>query len=185
MTNIQNHLDFIDIAEQYCEKPVRFRIQISVDGPDYILMRTRHIKYEQIDKNLTDFIYTINNKKLKKVDLFVYYKATLPWKIFHEICSDETKTEDYIKFWHDKNNYFNDLIINKNMGFGTSACYGPSLEYPYPYTIQDGVDIAHFANKIEHSDLEKKYGYCNMPLLSLGLTPEMEKTKFYHQSGCG
>lgn len=80
-----------------------------------------------------------------------------------------------------------DSVINKNVAFSTGSCFGPALEYPYNYTIQDGLDFSAFAQKIDRLKLDERYNRpSNMPLLTSGFVKERE-LQIYEFSGfqCG
>jgi len=185
--NIQNHLDFIEVMEKYCEQnDIIFELQISIDGPTPINKITRGYNFEECHKKTDDFIKKLNQIKLKKVHIGISYKATLPWAIYKQICSSIESIENYISFWKNESDYFNDLIINRNVNFSVGSCYGPSLEAPYKYTVQDGIDMANFSNMIFCHNLDEKYNtLTNMPLLSCGLVVPEDINVYNFSSGCG
>lgn len=187
LTGIQNHLDFIDIIENNsCKDKVVLKLQISTDGPDFILNETRHYKYSVLKNQVKDFIKTLNTKKLRKVDLYITYKATWPWKIYDLVCSNDNNLKEYIEFLINEENELKDLTINQNVNFSVGSMWGPCLEYPYPYTVEDGCKFSHYARMIDAKGYNKKYGRdVNFPILTSGFVrPDSEKL-YTFTNGCG
>ena len=81
---------------------------------------------ETTEEELLTLIEKLNQIKLKKVHVGISYKATLPWVIYRQICSSIESIEEYLSFWKNESDYFNDLIINGNVNFSVGSCYGPS-----------------------------------------------------------
>lgn len=186
-TGNEQHLHLIDLIEQYAEHRILLEMQISVDGPTAISQKTRHYNYEDLEKDVIDFIDILNKKKLKKTKVVISYKSTLPWSLYHEICSSTSGLIDYLDFWSNTESMMWDNVINKNVAFSTGSCFGPALEYPYNYTIQDGLDFSAFAQKIDRLKLDERYNRpSNMPLLTSGFVKERE-LQIYEFSGfqCG
>ena len=185
--NIQNHLDFIEVMEKYCQQnEIHFEMQISIDGPTPINKITRGYDFEDCHKKTKELIEKLNQIKLKKVHVGISYKATLPWVIYRQICSSIESIEEYLSFWKNESDYFNDLIINGNVSFSVGSCYGPSFKAPYRYTVQDGIEMANFSNMIFCHHLDEKFdALVNMPLLSCGLVIPEDENVYNFNSGCG
>ena len=186
MTGYQKQLDFINIIEKAAINDIDLMIQISTDGPDSILQLTRHYNYENLRKEVFSFIKELNTRKLRKTRINLIYKSTLPWSIYKDICSEDKKILEYLNFFVNECNDIQDLNLNQNVSFDIGSIFGPSLEYPYPYTVKDGIDMAHFANKCERMNLDKIFNRAaNLPLLTTGFVEEEEKSLYGPKLGCG
>lgn len=185
MTDINNHIKFIDILEEYSpQEKVCVPLQVSVDGPDWISEQTRHYKYQDLKDNLIHFIDIINSKKLKKVRIDLHLKATMPWELFHQIFSSKEKMEEYYDFWYNEENDINERIINGQLKFNAHNCFIPSLVWPYSYLKEDGIEIANIAKMVDSYKLPEKYHReTNMVLDIFGFSEVNEN--YLPCGGCG
>lgn len=168
MTDINNHIKFINILEEYSpQKEVHIPLQVSVDGPDWISENTRHYKYEALKNNVLKFIEIINSKKLNKVKIDLHFKATIPWDLFKEIFTSKEKIEEYYDFWYNEEKDINNHIINGHLNFNAHNCFVPSLVWPYKYIKDDGIEITRIAKLIDSYNLPEKYCYDSNMVLDI------------------
>lgn len=194
-TNIQNHIELIKNLDKNLTKDFYVHIQISMDGPDWILSQTRHIKYDIIKNNLENFIKEFNNYYLEHINLSINYKATWPWRIYKEVNKDIDLVKDYLDFCVQEEKNINKIIFNKKINFNTKAMLGPMLEIPYNYTQQDGIDMATFLftqysyiTDLREKTIELKNQPLFMPILTLGLDRVLENEQniyFCNANKCG
>lgn len=173
LTPVETHLKLIECIEKYNQNnDFHLSLQISVDGPDEISLRTRHYKYEEIHNNLALFIEKINNVKLKKTKLDIHYKSTLPLDILKEVVSSKEKYTYFVDFFMKEEEFFLEEIKNKKVDFSVGSCFGGSIVYPIECTQQDGIAFTYYAKMLDSWDIGKKYNYkyeFNMVLAYCGL----------------
>lgn len=185
LTDVQNHLDLINILEQYGPRDrYVLPIQISVDGPDWILSQTRHYKYQALKNNVLKFIDALNKTKLKKCHIDLNYKATLPWEVFEKIISSKESMEEYYDFWLAEEEDIGNKVINGNVHFKVHNGYVPALVWPYQYVKEDGLKITAAAQLIDANRLYKKYHLDRNMILEIFGFDEVERN-YDPIGGCG
>ena len=187
--NWKQNLIFFQYVDKIINNHLTIDMQISFDGPTWISEQTRGYDSKVIENNLTNFFNSINSMHLKHIQLNISLKATIPWPIFRTLCSDKKLLEEYIEYALMLESKYNDLNINKNVTFTTTALLAGGLESPYEYTVQDGIDAANMARQIDKWGLDKKYRTdVNLPLQFFGLKPHNDGNVFNYNIGnscCG
>ena len=185
MTDVQNQLDLIDDVEKYGpNEHYQFPLQISVDGPDWILEQTRHYKFEDLKKKIFEFIDAINRTKLHKVNVDLNLKATHPWSVLSKIISSKESIDEYYSFWNQVQYELSERVINGNLRIKTFNGFAPSLVYPDNFTKDDGILVANAARLVEDYDLARKYGLCFNPIFDIFGFDEIQNP-YGHQGSCG
>lgn len=185
----QNFIQFIDTLIEICDKPFKFNIQISLDGPDSILSKTRFIEYSKIKTQLMDIINYYNGKKMKNVCVDFFYKTTISFDILKEICKTQQSKIDFFKFFRDELLDIRENIFNPNMSFSHDtkvARVAPVA--PENYTIQDGIDLARMTREFDAIDWAKM-GFtegsgANLPVMLFD-AQEAHERPYQGYSNCG
>lgn len=185
----EQNLIFFKYIDKIVDKPIQVDMQISFDGPKWISEQTRGYDPIIIENNLTQFLNALNTTHLKHLRINISLKATIPWPIFKTLCSDRQLAEEYIEYALMLESKYNDLNLNKNVTFVTSALLAGGIESPYKYTVQDGIDIANYARQFDRWGLEKKYKTeVNLPLQFFGFKSHNDSNVYNYNIGnscCG
>jgi sulfatase maturation enzyme AslB (radical SAM superfamily) len=184
--NSDNYVELIKELDKNLDRKIQMHIQISMDGPDWILSQTRHIEYSKIKNNLINFINKFNSIQLKNIEILITYKATWTWEIYKEVNKNIDSIKQYLTFCKQEENDINNIIFNKQVHFSVGGMYGPMLEIPHKYTQQDGIDMAKFLlthysykRELEELNLTLENETIYMPILTLGLDKTLDKDVYY------
>lgn len=185
----QNFIDLIDVLIEKCDKPFTLNVQISIDGPDYILSKTRFIEYSKIKEQLMEIIEHYNCKHLNNVHIDFFYKTTISFDILKQISETEESKASFIKFFQDELEDIRKHIFNPNITFSqNSKLVRTSFVQPENYTVQDGIDLARMAREYDAMNWEK-YGVkkefaVNLPIILFD-EQESRHNPFRGSLGCG
>lgn len=188
--NIDRYTHFIDKVIECCDRPFNISIQISMDGPDSILQRTRGASFERIHQNLLALIDYYNNKYMGKVKLNFLYKTTIPFDILEEICQSRETMIEYVRFFDTAVKDILYHIRHKNITWNYTDdmdSIPASPVRPGMWTTEDGIKIAGWARLWDTIDFEAlgiKYGTLNLIYELFGSHDEFESIQHF-QHNCG
>ena len=164
--NIQDFVDLLLNIEQYANKEITFKLQISVDGMYQEQGHNLPISFYQ--QQLEKLITAINNIKFKKLKLIINFHSTITENDFLNKFIDTNEIEKYFQEKINLYNFLDNLIINRNISIMLDIA--PTLTFPSTSTTLDGMQ---FANILQLWDsVKEKYKFKNSLYLSLGQMTE-------------
>lgn len=188
--DIDRYITFIDKIIECHERPFNISIQISMDGPDSILQRTRGTSFDLIHKNLLKLIDYYNNKYMGEVRLNFLYKTTISFEILEEICQSKETMIEYVRFF---DTAVKDILYHmrhKNISWNyvdDMDSIPASPVRPGMWTSEDGIKVVSWArlwDTIDFESLGLKYGTLNLIYELFGSHDEIESIE-HLQHNCG
>lgn len=155
----------INIIERFIDKldslnrDIKFVMQISIDGPEWITDTNRQKgAVKKIKSNLDELIEFLNERSLKNINFIIKLKSTHdPW-VMNEFLEDPQKFEDYIDFFVKIDDHVNDVLSCDNVEY-KGLSYHPTLMVPGKYSVKDGRIFSKFLKECETHDLPTTYTF--------------------------
>jgi len=125
------------------ERALSFKVQISLDGPDFIVDTNRVVgAAKAIPKNFFAIIKTLNNTNLGKLKIQFGWKVTHTDDNINYLINNPKRFDEYFQ-------YFDELLEtfkkeNKNENVSLNNAYHPTLMMPGKYTTEDGKQFAQY-----------------------------------------
>ncbi len=133
---------------------IRFEVQVSIDGPDFITDKNRFAgAAEKIPENFFRLVSGMQNLK-NKVDF--RWKSTLCLENIIGLNEEPDKIDSYFNFFLFLEDKFKEINKNPNISL-TAGSYLPTLAVPGRYTSEDGKIFADFLKKIHTKGFKSTY----------------------------
>lgn len=157
MTNPENLIDFI-MEDLPTSKPLNIKIQVSIDGPDWITDKNRGFGITNtIIKNVFNVTKAISNNLTHKINMYV--KPTIGADDILTL-SDINKLSEYYKFFDD---FFTEFIsYNKDNRIKISTSCDPTVVMPYKYSTDDGLNFGKLTRN-QYTLQKEHYKSINKP----------------------
>jgi len=141
-TNPDLLVSFIEKIGRIVKEKFKIRIQISLDGPDFITDVNRGEKVTgRILENVENFIKKLNvSKDIDNVEINIFVKSTWSAKNLTYLSEHLDKINDVKVFFEEINTQFNDMNKRKNVFVNLKA--SGNMETPGNYNTDDGKNFA-------------------------------------------
>lgn len=148
---------FLKLLGSYPTRNFQFRLQLSLDGPEYItdINRGKNVT-KQIQDKFPQLIEQLQTVVADNVSVSIHFKPTLDARAIHLLQTKEAVL-DYFLFFEEFQNIFNKLNSNKNITFRVPI---PNTACPSPHTVDDGKAFAnycHLTREIEKENVSKHF----------------------------
>lgn len=174
--------------EEVAPRPITVNLQVSIDGPDSVLDKTRMVKNEVIRYNVDQIIDYCNSHVMRNLAIAIIYKTTIPYDIMAEVCSSKSSYIDYVGFFNDEMCRFESRSINKHLAFKTPNCISCAPVAPTDFTTEQGIYAADRARFIDQFDLRQeglKYFWATNLPLDLYNHPYKYNEQYTSSAACG
>lgn len=173
---------FLEILGRYPDRPFKFSLQLSIDGPEKLNDENRGIGVtKNFLEHFDELIATIPNRVPRNVTLEIHFKQTYSNQTIAQLQTEDAVYE-YFKFFDDLITKFNDALKFGNIRFIPTI---PNTATPGSHTIQDGKNFANYC-RITKS-LEKQQLFKNFTCITSYMPREdyrgRDDFKNYH-TGC-
>ena len=156
VNSADNIISFIKSLEENSDRKITLGIQVSLDGDNNILEKTRGVKYESIQENIYKIIDYVNFAHLKKVTISFHFKSTLSFNTIKEIGKTKQNIIDYLSFFDNELIKIEDKSITKNFNLNHGHTFAsPGIVNPEKYTVEDGIQAESIARLCDAIDLSK------------------------------
>lgn len=138
------------------KRQIRFKPQISLDGPAFItdINRAKGAA-ERIPKNFIQIIETLNKHKLKSIEVEFRMKSTLTMENIEFLNDKTTKIKEYFDYFNKIEEAFKKTNKDKGIQFNNSCA--PSMCVPGKYTTADGKKLAVFFRHLRKMNYPNTY----------------------------
>lgn len=139
------------------ERPFTLKVQISVDGPNFITDRTRgNGVLGKISTNLESFLDVIRERQLKKnFQVWINFKATLPMAIIRELTDDPAKLSEYWRCFARFAALYKSRYLPANIHL-VAESGTPTVVIPGDFSADDGRIFARFLRRYVDEALNNK-----------------------------
>jgi len=158
-TNLLTNIDvIIDFVKQLSvlSKRLKFKLQISVDGPSFI---TDENRMEGASKKILNNFCTLLNKlnmvNLNELLVELKVKSTFSKENIRLLNEDKSKIKQYFEYF--KNMQIQFKTINKQKQVSFRNTYSPTLVVPGKYTSEDGKQLAIFFKNLREMKYPNTY----------------------------
>jgi len=139
-----------------CEREIKLRVQISLDGPDWISDVNRvGGAVKTIISNIKKTVEILNDMDLEPIIVEFRWKPTHDINNIKSFVEDKTLVSKYFDFFRDVTKRFESWIKNDRIKLLTG--YGPTLAVPGKYTSSDGKIFAEYLKAIHEEGYSTTY----------------------------
>jgi len=140
------------------KRKFKLKIQISLDGPDFITDVNRVAgASRKITENFASLIEKLNDATLGNLKVEFRVKPTLTMDNVRLFNGDHSKIKQYFDFFNTVGNNFKRLNRNRSVSFNSSC--SPTLCVPGRYTSEDGREFALFLKNLRELGYKSTYSY--------------------------
>jgi len=156
MTNPDIIAKFIEKLSK--ERELLLKIQISLDGPEWITDENRKgASASKIVENLLTLSKNINGMDLQKLNIIFHFKPTFTSKNIRELNKEPKRIIEYFQYFQKLKQEFDSICKQKRVSLQNTC--GPTLAVPGEYTSSDGKEWANLVRKIHELGYLTSYDF--------------------------
>ena len=145
---------FLNVLKQYPHRQFEFRLQLSIDGPEYINDANRGKGTTKLFlEHFYDFIEKANLNIPSNITIMAHFKQTYSSKTI-ELLQSKEKIIEYFTFFDDLITDFNTRINNKKITIFPTI---PNTAVPAAHTKQDGILFANYCKLTREIEKENRF----------------------------
>jgi len=140
-------------------RPFKLKVQISLDGPDFITDVNRMKgAAEKIPENFLSVVKSLNDVDLDQLSVEFKWKVTFSIDNIKLFVEQPGKIDEFVAYFEDINRRFKEVNRNRRVSllYGT---YCPTLVVPGKYTSSDGRLFARFLDLMYGKGYKDSYYY--------------------------
>lgn len=128
----------VDFALKLAPRPLKFGVQISVDGPPFITDTNREVGIaDSIPQKLAWLVKELNKHDFGETKIEFRWKATHSPDNMKQFVDNPDLLDDYHEYFYNLNDIFKNLNKNENVSL-RGGTFVPTLMVPGKYTSEDG-----------------------------------------------
>jgi len=161
---VKDYLEFL-IDLDKLNYPFKVKMQISLDGPEWITDVNRRKGATQIIvKNFKELVDKLNDIEFRNIRLDLHWKSTISIENMKLMNSNTHLIDEFFAFFEGLNDYFRRNNRNKRV-FLKFGSYVPTLVVPGKYTVEDGKVFAEFLRNLHRKGKDSSYTFRLLRLL--------------------